>query len=118
MKKKSKKRLYLYKNKRKWFARGGIAADKCVECEGQTFYFYRYDSHCCPMCNIWLDCTCGDENCLFCVSRPEMPSMVYEFENYYFDKKSLFVRKYFHRLKRQNHRNLSSELQNTNEEKI
>ena len=118
MKKKSKKKMWLYRNKKRWLFHGSISTGRCADCNEQLFYFYKYDALCCPRCNIWHDSKCGDINCVFCANRPEMPSMgIYEPENCYFDKKSLFVRKYSHRLKRQNHRNLRHELQYNGEEK-
>ena len=119
MKKKSKRKLWLHKTKKRWLIHGDISIDKCDECKGNLLYFYKYDAHCCPHCNCWLDDICGDINCDFCKNRPETPDMgLYKDENRPFDRKILFIRKYSHRLKRQNHRTHQFKNENTKREKL
>ena len=36
-------------------------------------YSEKYDAHYNPRKNEWLDDTCDDPNCDFCVGRPEKP---------------------------------------------
>ena len=118
MKKKSKKKLWLYNRKRRWLLNGSISTHRCIECDGPLLYFDKYDALCCPRCNIWNDSKCSDTSCDFCTSRPETPDMgLYEAKYYYFDKKGLFTKKYSHRLKRKDYRELKRELQCNNEER-
>ena len=119
MKKKTRQKIWLYRNKRKQLLHGSITNYKCTECNAQLLYFDRYDAHCCMQCNCWSDSKCSDNNCDFCANRPETPEMgIYESQNRYFDRKSLFLRKYSHRHKRENHRNLRAKLKTDNEEQL
>jgi len=111
MKKKTKKKLWLYKNEKRWLYHGSISVKKCAECEGLLLYFDKYDALCCPRCNLWHDSMCGDVNCEFCANRPETPEMGrYATAQTHFDRKSFFVRKYAQRLKRRNRRRLKCEI--------
>lgn len=55
---------------------GGV----CPECGGEGFYYYRFDSYCCPGCGVWLNEKCSDPGCVYCARRPDSPweALVYE----------------------------------------
>ena len=36
-------------------------------------YFTEFDAYCCIECNEWLERTCSDSHCEFCLDRPEKP---------------------------------------------
>lgn len=115
IKKKAKKKLWLYE--RRWLLFGSLSSVKCPQCSGRLLYFDRYDALCCPRCNRWHESKCGDADCEFCARRPETPDMgLHEPNNYHFDRKRLFLKKYGDRLKRQKHRELNRELQDKNQE--
>ena len=46
---------------------------RCKECDTSLEYNQEYDSHYCPVCNIWAEETCDDKHCKFCKDRPEKP---------------------------------------------
>jgi len=112
VKKKSKKKLWLYKKEKRWLSHGTISTEKCTECNEWLLYFDKYDANCCPWCNIWSDSKCSDTNCEFCANRPETPKMgLLIIKNEHFDKKDFFIRKYSQKFKHQNRRELSRKLQ-------
>ena len=45
---------------------------KC-SCGGTINYSRKYNTHYCEKCNSWLEETCEDPDCEFCVNRPERP---------------------------------------------
>jgi len=119
MNRKSSNKKWLYKNRERWLYHGSISTAKCAECGERLLFFHKYDAYCCARCNIWHDSKCKDVNCEFCADRPDAPNIeLYEFDEYYhFDRKSFYQRKCLHRLKHQNHRKRSRELQCSNIEK-
>jgi rubredoxin len=55
----------------------GSGREKYLGKCGHTLHFSEiYDSYFCPVCNIWTENKCHDENCVFCKKRPEKPSDV------------------------------------------
>ena len=50
----------------------------CDVCGTEKNYNSKYDSYYCILCNTWLEKTCSDPDCDFCVQRPEKPSTVEE----------------------------------------
>ena len=38
-----------------------------------VFHMHEFDAACCPLCNEWLEESCTDEQCEFCVERPYTP---------------------------------------------
>jgi hypothetical protein len=47
--------------------------DSGHNCEQTQNYSAQYDAYYCAECNVWLEDTCDDRECLFCPSRPEHP---------------------------------------------
>lgn len=47
----------------------------CQYTEEHPFVYHMqdYDAACCPLCNEWLEESCNDEHCEYCVERPSMP---------------------------------------------
>ena len=43
----------------------------CPTCNVPIKYEELFDSFYCPECKEWLSDKCEDENCYFCISRPE-----------------------------------------------
>ena len=109
LKKKSKKKLWLYDRKKVWLLNGSLSIEQCTECKGPLLYFEEYDAVCCPRCNTWRDPKCSDANCSFCPRRPEKPDM--GLREFPVDKKSLFVEKYSHKLKRKESRELRNHVE-------
>ena len=33
-------------------------------------YSDRFDAYYCPICKEWLEKKCGDDECIFCINRP------------------------------------------------
>ena len=46
---------------------------KCYLCGATASYSKEHDALYCPVCNMWLEDDCGEEDCEFCVGRPESP---------------------------------------------
>ena len=49
------------------------ADEKCPTCGAIQFYSIRYDAYFCKKCNKWLETGCDDQECKFCLERPEKP---------------------------------------------
>jgi len=111
MKKKSRKKLWIYDSK--WLKFGSISRVKCEYCNNNLLYFDKYDALCCPRCNLWNEAKCNDPTCDYCKIRPETPDigLFYEEINTYAHKQ-YYIKKYNHRLKRLNHRNNIKEIRN------
>jgi predicted RNA-binding Zn-ribbon protein involved in translation (DUF1610 family) len=45
------------------------------KCGHRLDYSEKYDSYFCPVCNIWTEKKCSDENCVFCKDKPDKPLM-------------------------------------------
>lgn len=49
---------------------------QCKNCYPKGFTFTKYheghDAYYCGICLEWLEEACDDENCRYCVSRPEL----------------------------------------------
>lgn len=45
----------------------------CSKCKEIKLYDSAVDSYFCLHCNIWLENSCSDPDCDFCVSRREKP---------------------------------------------
>lgn len=46
----------------------------CESCNGVLNLNPMYDAYFCPKCDTWAEKKCTDENCYFCVGRPDKPS--------------------------------------------
>lgn len=57
----------------------------CKACEEKGLkslaYSSDYDAYFCRICDTWLERQCSDEDCDFCVGRPETPSMDSDLED-------------------------------------
>jgi len=51
------------------------------KCDHFKRYCRKYDAYYCPQCDVWMEDRCKDQNCEFCVKRPEKPSQVSEEKN-------------------------------------
>lgn len=51
-----------------------MKAKPCRRCGGlDVLRDKAHDVHYCGRCNVWLEPTCDDPNCDFCLGRPEKP---------------------------------------------
>ena len=51
--------------------------ENCLNCSNDKIsYDEKHDSAYCEACDVWLEDTCGDENCFYCKDRPDKPSKV------------------------------------------
>lgn len=50
--------------------------DEHADCGGSIRYAIDYDSYFCTKCDVWLSDKCSDEECFFCPTRPERPSLL------------------------------------------
>lgn len=51
----------------------------CDKCREYGVYSPKYDAYYCYKCDIWLENKCKEEDCEFCIKRPEKPSKnIYE----------------------------------------
>ena len=115
MKKKSKRKLWLYRAG--WLRVVTRTNMNCEHCHSQLLYFFKYDSMCCPMCNRWNESICDDAECEYCAIRPETPEIgLFEAEKDAINIKHIFTKKYSDRLKRKNHRELIDKLKNNGDE--
>lgn len=46
---------------------------KCKKCGSETIFYETYDAQFCAKCNIWLENTCGNPDCVLCGKRPDRP---------------------------------------------
>ena len=44
------------------------------DCGSEVQYNSEYDAYYCELCNQWLEKTCDDPECDYCINRPEKPS--------------------------------------------
>ena len=45
----------------------------CKDCNEKKLYSDEFDAYYCETCNKWLESTCSDPNCEYCVRRPQTP---------------------------------------------
>ena len=50
----------------------------CKRCNDLVECMAMYDAYWCEGCDIWLSSHCPDEECEYCVPRPDKPSDVPE----------------------------------------
>lgn len=50
----------------------------CKKCSNPTVHFESYDAYVCGLCNSWNEKQCSDNECYYCVNRPEKPFNEYE----------------------------------------
>lgn len=50
----------------------------CDKCESELDIKYSgiHDAYYCETCDIWLEQKCKDDDCEYCVDRPEKPSQI------------------------------------------
>jgi hypothetical protein len=48
----------------------------CPFCSSKKKYNEIWDSYYCSHCRKWLEVKCGDADCAFCKSRPQLPDEV------------------------------------------
>jgi len=53
-------------------------ATYCKSCSTQAIFYERYDAHFCVKCLTWVERCCGEPDCDFCSSRPQIPVTVQE----------------------------------------
>lgn len=45
----------------------------CESCNLSTSLDVGYDSYICSLCNKWIEKQCSDDECEYCVGRPDNP---------------------------------------------
>jgi len=48
--------------------------DSGHNCEDTQQRSEKYDAYYCFECNVWLEDTCNDRDCIFCQTRPLKPN--------------------------------------------
>lgn len=48
--------------------------DSGHNCQEEAKYSEEYDAFYCAPCNAWLESTCDDPTCEFCINRPKTPN--------------------------------------------
>lgn len=48
--------------------------DSGHNCEENKTYSKEYDAYYCQTCNEWLEDTCTDRDCYYCINRPSRPN--------------------------------------------
>lgn len=46
----------------------------CKKCNFEFKYNYKHDATYCEKCDEWLEKTCSDVHCKYCLERPAKPS--------------------------------------------
>jgi hypothetical protein len=47
---------------------------KCPKCNNLGIHNETFDAYMCLECNLWLEPTCDDNDCVYCRKRPETPT--------------------------------------------
>ncbi len=50
--------------------------EKCPHGVEDLKFSEIHDCNFCPLCDVWTETACNDEECFFCRERPEKPSNI------------------------------------------